>query len=545
MFLLVLLLTFLVSVGVNAEPTNLALGKPYTINIEAESRYRDFGNLEATDGKRGLNSIFNAAWQGHAQKEYRILVLDLGATYEIDRVEMGFIQDQPSNVWVPNSLSLAVSDDGINWQVVNEEIYEGLSSENQTAIRTIAANQATGRYVAVFFGVNFWVFFDEIEVYGNPVSLGNDGESNLANVDFDALYRGFLSTVNVDYFKAVEGDLMRVSEETGWAHDILLVYDQASGIVWNEHYALPYVAYLDEDLQPKDWFFDTYLFLALTAPGGYNFAAYSVTDKTHWDWWLDRVFADGQGFDAFNKAVITVGQALGDEEYKAKVIVMIPYPTELPSLPFDPHNPGKLNPDVVGMEEAARNRLEVVKEYIDEVLTRWNEKNYSRLELIGFYWLSENLDSAGFDRFYLPDIGAYVRTCGLKFYWIPWYMAPGYREWRELGFDAVMMQPNYMFTDIPNKSRFVFAAAEAKKYQLGLEFESSSKILRSAEDRELYYDYLRAANTLGYGNDILRGYYQDVTLYYQAAHSKDPEVRRIYDATYEFVKGTYTEKFED
>ncbi|HPQ09859.1 MAG TPA: DUF4855 domain-containing protein, partial [Bacillota bacterium] len=107
------------------------------------------------------------------------------------------------------------------------------------------------------------------------------------------------------------------------------------------------------------------------------------------------------------------------------------------------------------------------------------------------------------------------------------------------------MQPNYMFTDIPNKSRFVFAAAEAKKYQLGLEFESSSKILRSAEDRELYYDYLRAANTLGYGNDILRGYYQDVTLYYQAAHSKDPEVRRIYDATYEFVKGTYTEKFED
>lgn len=78
------------------------------------------------------------------------MVLDLGATYEIDRVEMGFIQDQPSNVWVPNSLSLAVSDDGINWQVVNEEIYEGLSSENQTAIRTIAANQATGRYVAVF-----------------------------------------------------------------------------------------------------------------------------------------------------------------------------------------------------------------------------------------------------------------------------------------------------------------------------------------------------------------------------------------------------------
>ncbi|HOP53963.1 MAG TPA: discoidin domain-containing protein, partial [Bacillota bacterium] len=69
---------------------------------------------------RGLNSIFNAAWQGHAQKEYRILVLDLGATYEIDRVEMGFIQDQPSNVWVPNSLSLAVSDDGINWQVVTK-----------------------------------------------------------------------------------------------------------------------------------------------------------------------------------------------------------------------------------------------------------------------------------------------------------------------------------------------------------------------------------------------------------------------------------------
>ena len=43
-------------------------------------------------------------------------------------------------------------------------------------------------------------------------------------------------------------------------------------------------------------------------------------------------------------------------------------------------------------------------------------------------------------------------------------------------------------------------------------------------------------------------YYQDVYVYYDAACSKDPSVRLIYDYTYQFIKGTfdvYPETFEE
>ncbi|MFA6693391.1 MAG: DUF4855 domain-containing protein [Bacillota bacterium] len=547
MLFLTLLLVFLLPCGVLAESVNLAHTKPYVININSESSYADYKASELTDGKRGLNSIFNAAWQGHSKKEYRIVVVDLGATYQIDRVDIGFLQDESSNVWIPGSLTLAVSNDAQAWQVVTETNYstETLTRENQIAIRSIDGNKAAGRYVAIYFKVSFWVFLDEVEIFGHPVALANKtSKSTLEDIDFNALYHELINHFNVAYYEVAEGDLMRVSEETGGAHDILLVYDQASGVIWNEMYAYPYVAYLDENLKAQDWFFDTFLFLALSAPSGRNFEAYSIADKYDWYWWLERVFSTGGGFDAFNRAVKRAGEELGDTEYKAKVIVMIPYPAEVPNRPFDDKKPGFLNPQIVGTEEAVKNRLQVVKDYIEEVLSRFDEKDYDRLELIGFYWLAENLDRDSLDRLYLPGIGDFLRKQDLRFYWIPWYLAPGYSEWRELGFDAVMMQPNYMFAEVPNKSRFIFSAAEAKKYQIGLEFEADPKILRSAEERELYYDYFRAANTLGYGNDILRGYYQDVVLYYQAAHSKDPEIRRIYDSTYDFIKGLYTEKFE-
>lgn len=79
---------------------------------------------------------------------------------------------------------------------------------------------------------------------------------------------------------------------------------------------------------------------------------------------------------------------------------------------------------------------------------------------------------------------------------------------------------------------------------MGLEFEASPDVLIITEQRERYYDYLRTAVTLGYGNDILRGWYQDVKIFHDAARSTWPEVREVYDVTYKFVKGEYTETIQ-
>ena len=42
-------------------------------------------------------------------------------------------------------------------------------------------------------------------------------------------------------------------------------------------------------------------------------------------------------------------------------------------------------------------------------------------------------------------LGDYVRSKGLRFYWIPYYTAQGYSEWRDLGFDAAYLQPTYFW----------------------------------------------------------------------------------------------------
>lgn len=548
MFLGILIALLIFSLPLAAENTNLALNKPYVFNLKPTEPYTDKGG-ELTDGQRAKASIGDQAWQGFSRGEYRIVVVDLGATYAINTIKLGSMKYESANVWFPGNMSVALSDDGINWRTVNDNYYGSKDLPHQALTKgelLVDTFNEKGRYVAVKFAVSFWVFVDELEIIGKDQPLGNEStESMLDEINFKDINTEMLKFFNKAVYDKAEGEFLLASEKTGGAKDILLVYDQATGIRWSEVYAYPYVAYLDEDLKPKAWFFDTFLFLGITTPSGRNFGAPPYADKFDWIWWLERVFEPGYGFDAYNRAITTAGEKLGDLDYKAKIIVMIPYPAEDRSHAFDKANPGYLDLYQVGREDAAQNRLSVVKWYLSEFEKRWENAVYDRLELIGYYWFSENLDQQGLDRVYLPEIGNLVREKGYRFFWIPWFLAPGYANWQELGFDAVMMQPNYMFVEQSAKSRLPKAAAEAKKYGLGLEYEADPSIFYNSEKRERFYDYFRTANTLGYGHNILRSYYQDVNLLGNAARHSDPEMRMIYDLTYEFVRGTFSETIKE
>ena len=149
---------------------------------------------------------------------------------------------------------------------------------------------------------------------------------------------------------------------------------------------------------------------------------------------------------------------------------MIPYPNENPNTPFGEIN--GVQPVLSGnVQAAAKGRLSVVEWYINEVLDRWEKAGFENLRLIGLYWNAESIDTTGIDGRYLPEVGKMVREHGLKFYWIPWYKAPGYSQWKDLGFDAVMLQPNYMFDHDISRTRLITAASEARKYGLGMEIK--------------------------------------------------------------------------
>lgn len=336
------------------------------------------------------------------------------------------------------------------------------------------------------------------------------------------------------------------------ARDIVLIYTHGT-VAWHLTDVLPYVGYGEmrrelgglPRLEWYDWFFDTFLFLSLRTPDGQR--DYGVGHGVTWaDWlaFLDQVFTPGYYIDAFDEAVQRIGRELDDSDYRAKVILMIPYPHPSQTNFGDPQGTGRtvrFAPEEQGDQAALDSRAKAITAYIDEALRRWEEHGFARLDLIGFYWLAESLSSPG-DAELIQRTAAYVHELGYKLFWIPHFSAQGVEQWQELGFDVVILQPNYMFNDRLARNRLLDAARRAYAHGLGVEIEADGTVLTSAAGRERYLDYLWAGLKYGYMDGAIHAYYQEVNLLGRAYLATDPDVRALYDATYLFVKGRLAEK---
>ena len=129
-----------------------------------------------------------------------------------------------------------------------------------------------------------------------------------------------------------------------------------------------------------------------------------------------------------------MAQNLGRPEYKVKTVIMAPVPsTDLG----------------MGSRQAALDW------YLNEVLSLFEEKNYSRVELSGLYILEEAI--TGGNQELVQRIVDFAHTNGLKAYWIPYFGADGVAEnvWRTLGIDAVAYQPNSYFYDVNSGERLL------------------------------------------------------------------------------------------
>lgn len=341
------------------------------------------------------------------------------------------------------------------------------------------------------------------------------------------------------------------SDAAAGARDIMLIYTHGTTL-WHLTDALPYVGYGEMKrelgtlprLEWYDWFFDTFLFLSLRTADGER--DYGVGTGVTWrDWldFLDQVFTQDLYIDAFNEATRQVKEALGDSDYRSKVILMIPYPHGGQMQFGDPRGTGRtlnFNSAGQGEEAALRARVSAIEAYVDEALDRWHARDYEHLELIGFYWLDESMSAPGDDEL-VQRTAALVHERGYKLFWIPHFFAAGLDRWQEVGFDAVILQPNYMFNDRLPRNRLLEAAQRAHAQGLGVEIEADGTILSSESGRERYRDYLWAGVKYGYMEDALHAYYQEVNLLGRAFLSTDPEIRALYDETYLFVKGKLTE----
>lgn len=229
------------------------------------------------------------------------------------------------------------------------------------------------------------------------------------------------------------------------------------------------VTHVDSTGQSQYWAFSGAIFLHLYAPSGRVFTTWIggvPANGTDWREYLDSLFVPGAVLSRLDSAVAIGSAALGALAEPFRVSIMIPYPdADIGSLEFA----GQVYDVGTGA-----GRADAAAAYVSEVLRRFQAAGFAQLALDGFYWLRE--DAPASDVEVITRVAAGVHAAGLRFLWIPYYTAEGWKRWREFGFDAAWLQPNYFFNlDLP-KSRVDSAAARALQNGMGLEVEFDGRL---------------------------------------------------------------------
>ena len=96
-----------------------------------------------------------------------------------------------------------------------------------------------------------------------------------------------------------------------------------------------------------------------------------------------------------NEATKEVAEKLGQPDHKEKVVLMVPNPGES-MRDFGVINGEHLSFNAAdgGEEVALANRVKAIEWWLDEVEHRWNAAGYSNLELVGIYWLDEQISTS-------------------------------------------------------------------------------------------------------------------------------------------------------
>lgn len=338
---------------------------------------------------------------------------------------------------------------------------------------------------------------------------------------------------------------------------------------WTEERAKSHVTFTDENGQ-EHWLFEAFIFWAARdfKRGGLNFSVAGrggSAVKESWLDWIDYWFNVETG--AINVLDSTIGKAkerIGDPNFKHYVVATLPTPIMFET--FADKNSstvywgeidGRLM-DFANLED----QITAFKWMIDQIRAAWEKAAPKHLSLGGFYIMDEelyctpesyNYQYKRWDKL-LPPVCDYAHNLNLGMYWIPYYMAPGYEHWKELGFDMTYMQPNH-YWDWDNKKPFESTISEVERLGMGmeLEFEGThgegvrpcSSILeklvngepnpRAELNRGMLRDYFRYFKEAGFYGKVPLAIYTGTDAMHELASSTEPEDVAMYNEFCRFI----------
>lgn len=206
-------------------------------------------------------------------------------------------------------------------------------------------------------------------------------------------------------------------------------------------------------------------------------------DKTMTTNLMNEYFEDGRFLPKINKVISGIKPSVPGTFIPRKIVLTIPLIVndnwgELDGVALHPSNE---------TAEGRADRATIAKWFVDECLKRFAEKDYENLKLIGFYWHEEN------GRIWEENgmkIANHIHSYGLNFYWVPWFNAYNNTKWKEYGFDAAWLQPNYLFYEdqYPDKSQLynAYEKATANGMYLEMELDNLRKLQRQIEYWDVY-----------------------------------------------------------
>ncbi|MDD4125363.1 MAG: DUF4855 domain-containing protein [Eubacteriales bacterium] len=471
-----------------------------------------------TDGKYASTTYCYSGEWAHVQGgSVRTIIYDLGHYSSVTGFKIDFLKYTGWAIYVPETVKLYLSDDGIKWYPVSSSSHFEVSGDERRSPLVVNLDKGyRARFARIDFSVYAHVFLDEIEIYGTKNTAGATVLENSG-----ITYSYFTPTSEQGEYAASDPDML------GGAKDIMLVY--YNGINADEDFLLPYVAYIDKNGDITDTFFDSFLYLPSGLSTGGN--AWSENYKADWVELYELLFRDGVGFDALDKTVGKVKDILGITDYVCNV-----YPTLIYLSP-DITDFGDVDGD--GKSEdlsTLSDRIKVAEWFIELVLNSFEDKHYENIRLSGFYWYREDIASG--DAETLTGISDTVHSKGYQFFWIPYYSAYGNTDWESYGFDTACLQPNFAFDDVTQFTRIEQAAELAKANNMSIELEISWLVPANELYLRKYFAYLKGGADYGYMTDAMHMYFQSHDIFGMACRSDIPEYRLVYDYTYQFAKGT-------
>ena len=167
-----------------------------------------------------------------------------------------------------------------------------------------------------------------------------------------------------------------------------------------------------------------------------------------------------------------------------------------------------------------------------ELLARWRQARFRNLELVGFYYLTEQ---GAWDD---PVVHSFPRLCrshGLRSFAIPGITSSWLTEFTRAGFDCVCLQPSHAFwqpRQRPRRHLLKCAGRIARQFGMGMEVELPYNVEQPA-GQEKVYDYLEMARLQGWAG-AFKAYFQSYNLIRTLAESQIPAARQLYDDLYRF-----------